>query len=677
MLRLLLLTVTLVAPLITAASDSEIDEVVVTATRRAVSSEQVSSGLTVVSREDVEAQKLVTDALASKVGVFLQQTTPGQGAPIIRGLKGSSILHLVDGMRLNNAIFRSAPTQYFALVPVSAIERIEILRGTPTSLYGNDAVGGVVQAVTRVPMFDSSETQVRGEVYTAFDSAELGKTVRATVDVGTHSLASSFSAEYMKTGDRRVGGGERISPSGYESKAARWVLSATPTDNRSWLFDVQYLEQPETPRIDELVPGFGQTEPSSSEFFFAPNRRVFAHGKYTVKDGLGGLDWTTDVAWQRIDDDRITRDYEATDRRREENSSDLYGLTFSASRLTDTGSWIIGAEIYDDKVRSKRVEEDLLTGTTQERASRFPDGSKVRQAALYGNLQRQLNERNNLSFGVRVSNDDVTLPQTLVSAAANINNTDLSGDLGWIFDLSERWQLIANMGLGFRAPNVFDLGTFGSRPGNRFNIPNTTLESERVTQADIGVRYRTDSARVDVMMYSLQYDDRITSVDTGVVTPEGRDVVQSVNAAESSIRGVEGALHYQLSDALSAHAILNYTWGEQQVSGSAAEPAGRIPPLNGSVSLRYDTVSDYQLEGWARFASEQDRLSARDVRDVRIDPEGTPGWVVIGMRAQKEFAQNWWLSLTLDNLLDQRYRSHGSGLDAPGRNVMFSARYTW
>ena len=677
MLRLTLLMATLLAPFCTAVADSEIDEVVVTATRRALSIEQVSSGLTVVSREDIEAQKLVTDALASNVGVFLQQTTPGQGAAIIRGLKGSSILHLVDGMRLNNAIFRSAPTQYFALVPVSAVERIELLRGTPTSLYGNDAVGGVVQAVTRVPMFDSSATEVRGDIYTAFDSAELGKTIRATVDVGNYALASSFSAEYMQTGDRRIGGGERISPSGYESKAARWVLSATPTDNRAWLFDVQYLEQPETPRIDELVPGFGQTEPSSSEFVFAPNRRVFAHGKYTVKDGLGGLDWRTDVAWQRIDDDRITRDYEATDRRREANSSDLYGLTFSASRATDSGSWIVGAEFYDDKVQSQRIEEDLLTGATQQQVARFPDGSKVRQVALFANLQRQLNERNNLSVGVRVTNDDVTLPQTLVSAAAGINNTDLSGDLGWIYSVSERWQLLANVGLGFRAPNVFDLGSFGNRPGNRFNIPNTTLDSERVAQADIGVRYRSDRARVDVMMYSLQYEDRITSVDTGAVTPEGRDVVQSVNAAESSIRGVEGALHYQLSDALSAHAILNYTWGEQQVAGSAAEPAGRIPPLNGSLSLRYDTASDYQLEGWARFASEQDRLSERDVSDVRIDPQGTPGWVVLGMRAQKELAANWWLSLTLDNLLDQRYRNHGSGLDAAGRNVMFSARYSW
>lgn len=666
-----------VAPPITAASDSEIDEVVVTATRRAIRSEQVSAGLTVVDREHLEGQKLITDALASNVGVFLQQTTPGQGAAIIRGLKGSSILHLVDGMRLNNAIFRSAPTQYFSLVPVTAIERVEVLRGTPTSLYGNDAVGGVIQLVTRVPKFYSSETKVRGEVFTAFDTAELGKTVRATLDIGTSALASSFSVEYLRTGDRRTGSGERIGPSGYESKAVRWVLSAAPTDDRSWLFDVQYLEQPETPRVDELVPGFGQSQPSSSEFFFAPNRRVFAHGKYSVKDGLGGLDWTTDVAWQRIDDDRITRDFEATDRRRESNSSDLYGVTFSASRVTEAGSWIVGAELYHDKVRSQRLEEDLLTGTSQVLVSRFPDGSRVRQAALYGNLQRQLTDRHNLSFGVRVSNDDVTLPETPVFSAAAIDSTDVSGDIGWIFDVARRWQLLANVGFGFRAPNVFDLGTFGNRPGNRFNIPNTTLDSERVVQADIGVRFRSDRARFDLMMYTLRYDDRITSVGTGAVTPEGRDVVQSVNAAESSIRGVEASLNYRVSNVVTTRAILNYTWGEQALAGSDTEPAGRIPPLNGSVSLSYDASSDYQLDAWVRFASDQDRLSARDLSDVRIDPRGTAGWVVIGARLQKEYARQWRLSIALDNLLDKRFRVHGSGLDAPGRNLSISARYNW
>ncbi len=682
MLRPLLLMAATVAPLTSAASQSatdtpELDEVVVTATRRAVSSEEISSGLTLLSRETVQSAKLVTDALASNVGVYLQQTTPGQGAPIIRGLKGSSILHLVDGVRLNNAIFRSAPTQYFALVPVTSVERIEVLRGTPASLYGNDAVGGVVQLVTRVPKFESVEAEVRGDAFISLDTAELAKVARATIDAGNSSLVSSFSAEYLKTGDRRTGSGERIGRSGYESKAARLLLAGTPGEDRSWLVDAHYLEQPETPRVDELVPGFGQLEPSSSEFFFAPNRRAFIHGRYTVTGGLAGLDWNTDVAWQRIDDDRVSRDFEATDRRRESNSSDLYGLTVSASRLTDVGSWIIGAEFYHDKVGSQRLEEDLLTGASQALTSRFPDGSRVRQAAFYGNLQQQVSARHKLSGGIRVSNDDVTLPATVVSSAAAIDSTDLGGDIGWIFDAAERWQLLANIGLGFRAPNVFDLGTLGNRPGNRFNIPNTTLDSERVMQADLGLRFRSDRVRLDLMVYALRYDDRITSVGTGDVTPDGRDVVQSVNAAESSIRGVETGVDWRISDALNARAVLNYTWGEQQAVGVETEPADRIPPFNGKLVLSYDNGSEYRLEGSLRFASGQDRLSARDVRDTRIDPQGTAGWAIVGARLQKEYAGHWLLSVALDNLLDKRYRVHGSGLDSPGQNISISVRYNW
>ena len=677
MSRLLLLMAATVAPLLVAADEYELEEVLVTATRRVISSEEVSSGLTIVTRERIQAQKLVTDSLASNVGVFLQQTTPGQGAAIIRGLKGSSILHLVDGMRLNNAIFRSAPTQYFSLVPVAAVERVEVLRGTPTSLYGNDAVGGVVQLVTRVPSFDSLQSESRGEVFAAFDTAELGKTTRATLDYGNSSFASSFSAESLSTGNRRTGSGERIGPSGYDSRAARIVFSATPADDRSWLLDVHYLEQPETPRVDELVPGFGQTEPSSSEFLFAPNRRVFVHGRYTKNAGPAGLDWNADIAWQRIDDDRVTRDFDATDRRRESNSSDLTGLTLSGSKTTEAGSWIIGAELYHDEVRSARIEENLLTGAVQQVASRFPDGSRVTQAALYANIEHSMTERNNLNGGIRISNDDVSLPGTLVSTAADISGTDVSGDLGWIFNATRRWQILANLGLGFRAPNVFDLGTLGNRPGNRFNTPNTTLDSERVLQADIGVRHRSDRVLFDLMVYALRYDDRITSVGTGNVTADGRDIVQSVNAAESSIRGVEAGLQVRLGDDIDARGVLNYTWGEQRISDNDAEPAGRIPPLNGELVLSWDAGGDFRFKSWLRFAGEQDRLSARDVRDVRIDPAGTPGWAVAGASVQKFVAEDWLISVSLDNLLDKRYRVHGSGLDAAGRNLGISVRRSW
>jgi outer membrane receptor protein involved in Fe transport len=659
------------------AEQDEIDEVLVMATRRTVSTAEISSGLTLVDGETVRLQRLVTDALDTNPGVFLQQTTPGQGAAIIRGLKGSAILHLVDGVRLNNAIFRSAPTQYFALVPVSSVERIEVLRGTPASLYGSDAVGGVVQLVTRVPRFDGEETQYSGEVFAAVDSAELGRTIRGTLDAGNRKLVTSLSAEYLETGDRRTGSGDRIAPSNYDSKAARWLLAGNLDERRSWVLDAHYLEQSETPRVDELVPGFGQTEPSSSEFLFAPNRRSFAHAKYTHKDGTFGLDWSVDLAWQRIDDDRVTRDFGATERRTEANRSDLYGLVVSGSRVIDNGSWIVGGEAYLDEVSSRRIEENLVDGQVTVLTPRFPDGSRIERYAVFANGDYAVAPRHVLGGGLRVSHEHVSLPQTPVSSAASIGVTDASGDLGWIFDVTSAWQLVANAGFGFRAPNVFDLGTLGNRPGNRFNIPNTDLDSERVVQIDVGVRHRTARAQFEFMVYGLSYDDRITSVLTGDVTPDGRDVVQSVNASDSTIRGIEAGADFELTKSLYASAVLNYTWGEQRIVGSPTEPADRIPPISGRLNIAYDPGASIRVDGWLRFASEQDRLSARDVRDVRIDPTGTSGWGIVGARASWNYRTNWQFALGVDNILDRQYRVHGSGLDAPGRNVSLSARRTW
>ena len=153
------------------AQAEEIEEILVTAVRRAVVEEQLSVALDTLEAVDVQQHALLTDALADATGVHLQQTTPGQGAAVVRGQKGSAVLHLVDGMRLNNAIFRSAPTQYFALVPTVAVERIEILRGTPASLYGSDAIGGVLQVITHKPRFESTSVSSRGEVFASANTA--------------------------------------------------------------------------------------------------------------------------------------------------------------------------------------------------------------------------------------------------------------------------------------------------------------------------------------------------------------------------------------------------------------------------------------------------------------------------------------------------------------------------
>ena len=653
------------------AHAEEIDEILVTAVRRAVVEEQVSIAMSAVDADEVKQYALLTDALANATGVHLQQTTPGQGAPIIRGQKGSAVLHLVDGMRLNNAIFRSAPTQYFSLVPVTVVERIEILRGTPASLYGSDAIGGVVQLITRVPEFDSSEFKTHGDVFLSADTAESTQVIGGTVDAGTERLAISFSAEHADIGDRRVGGGDHIRPSAYQSRAARFLLAASPDDNTAWSIDLHYYEQPKTPRSDELVPGFGQIEPSSSEFWFKPNQRSFVHADYQSHDGLLGLDWNLDVAWQRIDDDRQSRAYLATDRILEQNRSDLYGLTLSGSKLTERGSWIAGIDFYHDDVSSHRRSEDIASGQRVEVASRFPDGSSMQLISAYGNGTWSTGGRHALTAGLRLSDVRTRLP------SSQVHNTEISGDIGWVADINATWQFTANVGYGFRAPNVFDLGTLGDRPGNRFNIPNPDLESERVVHGDVGIRYRNTVAEFELSAYSMRYRDRITSVLTGGVTPDGRDNTQSVNAAKSNVHGIEAAVRVRLWQNWLLDANLAYSRGEQELAGTGSEPADRMPPLSGFVGIEYQSESDFGFEFWAAMSAAQDRLSDRDIGDSRIDPSGTPGWTSIGARVSWQPSEFWTLSAALSNVLDARYRVHGSGIDATGRNLKVSIRRKW
>ncbi|HZW59657.1 MAG TPA: TonB-dependent receptor [Woeseiaceae bacterium] len=660
-----------------ARDDESIDEIQVTATRRPLSTSRVAASVTVIDRDGIAARTLATDALAAQPGVFLQQTTTGQGAAIIRGLKGSEILHLVDGLRLNNAIFRNAPTQYLALIAPGSIERMEIVRGSPTSLYGSDALGGVIQVISRLPEFTGSAVEWRREVALDADSAELRRSVRASLEAGNDRLGGLVSMASQSTGNRRTGAGTRIAPSGFESSSVRAAALLRPTDTASWLVDWQFTRQPETPRTDELVPGFGQQQPSSSEFYFAPNERHFLHLRHAREQGPLSADWTVDLGWQRIVDDRRNRNFAEAVRRIEKNSSDLLGLSVTAARESGSRSWIAGMEVYHDTVHSSRRELDLASGSDSAVESRFPDGATVAQAGLFAHVSQPLGTRHTLSGGLRLSAVDIELPATGLSPPAELRIEDTSADAGWIMELGDRVQLAATAGYGFRAPNVFDLGTLGARPGNRFNVPNPSLKSERVVHYDLAVRAHSAAWQAELAVYELDYTDRIQSVLTGEMTSDGRDVVQSRNLGRAQLHGVEAGLQWLGHERLEAGLLVNYTHGRQREDGGGTVPGDRIPPLNGRLHAAWNLRENLRLRVAAIFAGAQDRLSPRDVRDSRIDPAGTPGWTSVDAGLSWQANATWHIDAGIDNILDHRYRLHGSGIDAPGRNVYLSVRAAW
>jgi outer membrane receptor protein involved in Fe transport len=273
--------------------------------------------------------------------------------------------------------------------------------------------------------------------------------------------------------------------------------------------------------------------------------------------------------------------------------------------------------------------------------------------------------------GVRWNTSRTRLPASGAFDATTVENSGFAASLGVARTVTQGVRLVANLGQGFRAPNVFDLGTFGDRPGNRFNVPNPDLESEQVSTLDAGCKLQSDRLDGEVIGYYSRYREKITSVLTGEVTDSGRLVVQSQNAARLVLYGAELFLRHRLSDSVDWRTQLTWTRGEETFEGDD-QPADRIPPLNGSAGITWRPATRWTLDGWLNFADQQDRYSPRDEIDPRIRPVSTPGWTTWNVRAAWEASERVFTSLQYGNIGDRRYREFGSGVDAAGRGIVLT-----
>lgn len=662
-----------------AANEGLLETIQVSATRREASTLEVSRAVTVIDADELarRAPLTVVDHLRGEPGTYVQQTTPGQGIPIIRGLKGSEVLHLVDGFRLNHAIFRNAPNQYVALVDPWNLERIEAVRGPMSTLYGGDAMGGVVQFFSRSPSFTGDTLQARGQVAVQAATADSRTSTQIEGELGTDRWTAHGGVTWQDAAELRVGGGDVLPDTAFGAHGAHAKMTFAPTAEQTLIVQGQYMERPDTPRHDALVPGFGQTEPDSSELYFRPQQRYFGQIRWIIERPTYVAD-TMDlqVGYQRIVDDRTSRDFESPIREWEHNASTLVGFVAHLTRQVGAEHLVTyGVEAYHDTVESSRQRMDIESSAVSARPGRFPDDSTMRWVGAYVADQWSLQRRWQLTAGVRFTAYDIALPSTLDDRGVEMDPQDLSGHLGLVFRATDALSLVANAGRGFRPPNIFDLGTFGAR-GNRFSIPNPNLEAESVFTYDFGVKFSAESARAELMVFRSEYEDKITQVLTGEADASGRLIVQARNATRLQLQGVEAGGLWQITPSASLYGTATWTWGEEQFE-SQTYAADRIAPLFGKLVARFLVGASWTLESALYWAGEQDRLSPRDAVDPRIDPKGTAGWATLGVRATWQPLESLSLAAGIDNLMDRRYREHGSGFDAPGRNGFVSVEWAF
>ncbi len=658
-----------------ADSAKTLDAIQVTASRRSELASEVPQAVTVIGKEDLKGRVAQTNAdlLRGEIGAFVQQTTPGQAVVIVRGLKGSEVLHMVDGFRLNNAFFRNAPNQYPALIDPLMIEQVEVLRGPASVLYGSDAMGGVVQMLSAKPTYGLGFSG-RAQLRTA--SADSSMIARTEVNYSSDQFYAHVGATHQDVDNLEIGGGSVLPFTNYTARFANAKFGWAINESHELVLNTQFGRQPRTPRYDELVPGFGQTRPTSAEFLFRPQERYFASLKHVWDINNAWADRiTTVLGRQDIVDDRLNRDFGTLNRDIEENTSEMIGVSTQFEKSIGDHYLSFGVERYEDEITSSRIRQNVATNAFSARPSRFPNGSTMDSTGIYFSDDWQLSSALDVIYGLRYSRFDIELPPVINNTGVSLNPNKVTGNLGINYEVATGFNVIANYGRGFRAPNVFDLGSFGTRPGNRFNIPNSELNPETVDTIDAGIKFQQGAWSGEIIAYSSRYDDKITSVETGERTATNQIIVQNQNATRLNLHGFEAGLRYD-SDVWSGYLTSTLTRGTEQF-GTLEYDADRIPPLFGKAGVDYRYNDAWTLSAYSYFAERQDRLSPRDVTDPRINPNGTAGFAIFNVAANWEVSEQLQLRLSLENLADKRYREHGTGLDEAGRNIGLMADWSF
>ena len=691
----------------------ELDPLVVTATRLGTTTDLLAVSVNLVGRAEVRDQpnRLLLDALAAEPGVLVQQTTAGQGAAFVRALTGSQVLLMVDGVRLNNGTFRQGPSQYLSSVDPEIMERMEVVRGASSTLYGSDAMGGVINVITRraADVLDPGQRWVAEGSYT-FDGATDGSRVRASTAAAFPDFMSGL--EFLGGGSvaswshLQPGGGlPHQDPTSYDQWSGDFRLDLQATQRLRVEMAAQHSEQSNVPRYDRYVdfraPGLpGGGVGRNALYLFEPQDRSLARLKGTLatdRPWMSTLD--VQMSWQVQREGRAIRGQSMREgiltpsARINHVADDVRSVALDvqaqAIRGDGRGGVTYGLEMWDNVTRSHGWEEDLVTGaeTSSFRWSsgepistgRFPDGSRFGGAALYafadeawGALRIQVGGRASLyRTSARVGD----------SYGGDVDSRfgNVTGEAGFVYRASEAVSLRARVAQAFRAPNIYDLTLVGDVPGG-IALPNPDLGPEHSYTLETGANWARGPWRTELTVFRIGINDLLdrtygTFQGRSTHGPDQLPILTIQNIGSAIIDGIEGTFSAPLPARGRLHMSASWTLGDAVVARDGVlqeEPLSRVPPATLSYRMRWPASRDERsawIEYFGKMSAAQDRLGFRDQVDSRVQDGGTPGYHVHSIRGGASWSDHLRVSGGIENLFDKLFRVHGSGIDAPGRHL--------
>ncbi len=738
----------------------EVPEVTVTAARAEKEPFKTPNAITVLDLKQLERTNadIASNLLQDVGGVIAQQTTVGQGSPMLRSLTGYQTLIQVDWVRLNNSTFRSGPNQYTATVSPEMLERAEVLLGSSSMLYGSGAMGGVISFFTKaVPINPAQQTwDIRPRLLGRYATATEERLGRLEVTGNRGRFGFIVGGGVRDYGDVNPGVGYDLHyknrkfeivnemPSGVElynydevaelSKEnipERWLIdNEGPLGWRAYDADAkiayqfndtntvtvayQMWRQPQTPRYDKIAPQ------EFDEFYFEPQDRDLVYANYIVNPVEESIDtFRLTASYHRQKEGRNEVKLDATSRRQRYDTVNTIGLSAQAvSSVLPRQRLVGGGEFYLDMIQSRTVRTDIPTGKedVNEDLGRFISGSQFWDASLYLQDEVTVHERVELTFGGRATfyqtNADLSLRDPSFDEFDVFDNS-LTGSAGIVVGLTDSLNFVGSFGTAFCAPSLNDT-TAVEVTNEGVTAPSPVLRPETSWTVEGGLKAKHAYFRGALTLFHSRISGLVArrpvqEAYAGEALPqlhqdlireyEGIDVLVFDNVDEAQFQGVELAGLAPILPAWSIYGNAALLRGEVlKINGKVPDPEKpwearirREPPLNAIVGVQWEPLN---TQFWAtlfvRAAAEQRRLNRSDIRDPRIqgstrDPAevefddngnavdaGTPGWWTLNVRGGVKLFESTRLTLAFENLLDRRYRPHGSGVNAPGFNVSVS-----
>lgn len=685
-----------------AAIDREreaIAEVLVTALRGESSWLDTPNTAHSISANRISNERLartLPDALAETPGVMVQKTSQGQGSPYLRGFTGFRTLMLVDGIRLNNAAFREGPNQYWSTIDALSVDRLEVVKGPSSVLYGSDAVGGTVNAITRSREGYEPGCHWDRRVYYRYSTAENSQTVRGEVSGNLDDrlgvlLGTSYKNFGNVDGGRDVG---RQSHTGYEDFDADLKLEyfLDPSHDRKVVLAHQHVDQDDAWRSHATVYGLaweGSTVGTDRKRVLDQNRDL-TYLQYHAKN-LGGFFDAIHLSASVQTQEEFEKRTQANGRFTHQGFRDMQlGLSAVFETPSQVGRWTYGVEYYYDWVDARRTDFNA-NGTLRASHVQGPlaDGASYGLFGAFVQDEIPVTDRLDVILGVRYTHARADAGQvedpTTGGQFSIKNHWDSvvgSARTNLRLDQEEHWALFGGVSQGFRAPNLSDLTRFDLNRTGEVETPQPDLDPEKFIQYEIGLKTEYKTFRAQAAYFITDIEDMIVRTPTGVFLAGFGNEVTKRNAGRGWMHGVELEASWQVHPQWRPFAGFTYQDGEVDGFPTAAavkrkEPISRLMPPSGFVGLRWDSPKKvFWAEVVGNFVHSAHQLSSADRADTqRIPIGGTPGYNTLTLRGGWNVDKNLSIFAALDNVTNEDYRVHGSGVNEPGRNFVVGLDY--